>query len=390
MLERLTPPGRQPGSTRAGAPRHRSAASLLAVLYTLLVLYASLFPFTDWRTQGIGPLEFLTAPWPRYWSQFDAAINWMGYAPLGFLLALALLRTTLTAWPVLWALLIGSALSLLMEALQTYLPQRVPALSDWLLNMLGTLSGASLASALEKLGAIDHWSRFRNRWFAPNARDRLVLLATWPVALLFPLAVPLGLGQVYERLELALTVALEDTPFLDWLPLRSVELQPMVPLGEVLCVALGLLAPLFLAFATIPEWRKRLVALLLVCAASVAVSSLSAALSYGPESAWAWLGPQVMAGLALALVVALACSGLGQRACLALLLVALVWQLTLVNLAPSTPYFAQTLQDWEQGRFIRFNGLAQWVGWLWPYAALWTVLASLSKPSTTADHGTAF
>jgi VanZ family protein len=390
MLERFTSSWLPFESTRADMARHRSAATLLAVLYILLVLYASLFPFTDWRTQGIGPLEFVTAPWPRYWSQFDAAVNWMGYVPLGFLLALALLRTTLTAWPIGWALLIGSALSLCMEALQTYLPQRVPALSDLLLNMLGTLSGASLASALEKLGAIDHWSRFRNRWFAPHARNSLVLLATWPVALLFPLAVPLGLGQVYERLEQALAQALEDTPFLDWLPLRSVELQPMAPLGELLCVALGLLAPLFLAFATIPEWRKRLVALALVCATSVAVSSLSAALSYGPESAWAWLGPQVLAGLALALVVALACSALGRRACLALLLAALVWQLTLVNLAPSTPYFAQTLQDWEQGRFIRFNGLAQWAGWLWPYAALWTVLVSLSKPSASTDHGTAF
>ena len=24
----------------------------------------------------------------------------------------------------------------------------------------------------------------------------------------------------------------------------------------------------------------------------------------------------------------------------------------------------------EQGRFIRFHGLAQWLGWLWPYAAV--------------------
>ena len=30
----------------------------------------------------------------------------------------------------------------------------------------------------------------------------------------------------------------------------------------------------------------------------------------------------------------------------------------------TTPH---SLQAWEQGRFIRFHGLAQWVGWLWPY-----------------------
>jgi hypothetical protein len=49
--------------------------------------------------------------------------------------------------------------------------------------------------------------------------------------------------------------------------------------------------------------------------------------------------------------------------------------LSLLNQAPTSPYFAQTLAAWEQGRFIRFNGIAQWLGWLWPYAALVYVLA---------------
>jgi hypothetical protein len=53
--------------------------------------------------------------------------------------------------------------------------------------------------------------------------------------------------------------------------------------------------------------------------------------------------------------------------------------LTLLNQAPENPYLAQTLQIWEQGRFIRFNGLAQWLGWLWPYAALGYVLLRVSQ-----------
>jgi hypothetical protein len=36
------------------------------------------------------------------------------------------------------------------------------------------------------------------------------------------------------------------------------------------------------------------------------------------------------------------------------------------------------LQTWEQGRFIRFHGVVQWLGWLWPYAALLYVLVRLS------------
>jgi VanZ family protein len=372
---------------------HRSIATVTAALYALLVLYASLYPFSNWRDQGLPPWEFLTAPWPRYWSHFDTMANCVGYAPLGFLIALAFLRTTLFAWPVVWATLLASALSMSMESLQTYLPQRIPALSDWLLNSAGGLAGAVLADMLERLGVIDRWSRLRRRWFAPYTRNHLMLLVTWPVALLFPLAVPLGAGQVLERLESALTQTLMGTPFLDWLPVRTMELQPMSPMGTLLCVALGLWVPCLLALATVRGWRRRAMAMGLVCAAAIAVSSLSAALSYGPENAWAWLSPEVAIGLGIGLAGALACMGLAPRACLALLLVALVWQLSMVNLAPGTPYFAQTLEEWEQGRFIRFSGLAQWISWVWPYVALCVALATLSrqrdaKAETDAAMGT--
>jgi hypothetical protein len=28
------------------------------------------------------------------------------------------------------------------------------------------------------------------------------------------------------------------------------------------------------------------------------------------------------------------------------------------------------LADWRQGRYLHFNGLAHWLAWIWPYAAL--------------------
>jgi hypothetical protein len=51
-------------------------------------------------------------------------------------------------------------------------------------------------------------------------------------------------------------------------------------------------------------------------------------------------------------------------------LVGLFLQLALLNNASSSAYFALTLQTWEQGRFIRFHGVGQWLGWFWPYASL--------------------
>ena len=79
-------------------------------------------------------------------------------------------------------------------------------------------------------------------------------------------------------------------------------------------------------------------------------------------------------GLGLAVLLALALIWVPPRVASALLLLALAVDLSLINQAPTGPYLAQTLATWEQGRFIRFNGLAQWLGWLWPYAALVYVL----------------
>ena len=78
------------------------------------------------------------------------------------------------------------------------------------------------------------------------------------------------------------------------------------------------------------------------------------------------------------ILLALLVLPLSGRACAALLLLATVVHLSLLNQAPTSPYFAHTLQLWEQGRFLRFYGLSQWLGWLWPYAVLVVVLLRLS------------
>ncbi|GAA4346583.1 VanZ family protein [Variovorax defluvii] len=362
--------------------RHKSAALPLAFAYAALIVYASLYPFADWRDQGIAPWSFLGAPWPKYWTAFDFGINVAGYVPLGFLAAIAILRTWEGAGPVravLAAALAGVAISFAMETLQSYLPARIPSNVDMGLNSAGALAGAVVAAVLERLGVVAHWHRTRSNWFVEDSRGALVLLALWPLALLFPAAVTFGLGQVFERLEVAISEWLLDTPFIDWLPVRQFELEPLVPGVELLCVMLGALVPCLLGFLVTRPVARRAVLLPLVLLAGAAASALSAALSYGPEHAWAWLSPPVQVGIAAALFLGIALLPAPRRLCAALLLVALVVHLSLLNQAPESAYFAQTLATWEQGRFIRFHGLAQWLGWLWPFVTLAYVLATLSR-----------
>ena len=358
---------------------HRSSATLLALIFALLIVYASLYPFAGWRDQGIVPWSFLTAPWPRYWSRFDLGANLLGYMPLGFLMTLALLRTRLLPQPALLATLAAALLSLFMEGLQTYLPQRVPQLSDWLLNGAGALLGALLAQVLQHLGVVDHWSRFRASWFVREARAPLVLLLLWPVALLFPPAAPLALGQIRERLHSFLNDWVEGTPLAPYIDAPSGYLLPLSNLAELLSVGLGFMIPCLLAYSITQGWPRRLALMLAGVGIAFAASGLSATLSFSPEYGWAWLSPPARAGLLVGGVFAALAVILPRRLCLALLMVALVWQLGLINSAPETPYYAQTLQSWEQGRFIRFHGLAQWLGWLWPYLALVVAVQALVR-----------
>ena len=364
----------------------KTAAWPLSQAYVALIVYASLYPFSGWRDQGIAPWAFLWSPWPKYWTAFDLVANVLGYMPLGFLIALSFLRrgnprfaSAGNATAV--AIAAGSAalLSFSMESLQSYLPSRVASNLDLALNAAGALGGALIAAALDMTGMGDRWNRGRGRWFGDEARGALVLLALWPFALLFPASVPFGLGQVLERLEAGLADWLADTPFLEWLPVRDVELQPLVPAAELMCVTLGALIPCLLGYSVIRSIGYRAAFAVGVISLGIAATALSAALSWGPSHAWAWLSPPVQAGVAVALLLAFATLPISRRACAALVLLALVLNLSVLNQAPASAYLTHTLQTWEQGRFIRFNGLAQWIGWIWPYVALAYVLVRVSR-----------
>jgi len=361
--------------------RLRTSAWPLALLYTGLIAYASLYPFTGWRVQGVEPWSWLWAPWPQYWTGFDLWSNFLGYVPLGMLWTVAVLRMG-GRLSMFW---LGAAVSMLLsasvESLQTFLPGRVPSNVDFGLNSLGAWVGAGLAALLHRWGALEHWTRFRAEWFAPGAHGGLVLLALWPLALLYPVSVPFGLGQVADRLLAALADWWWDTPFIAWLPARLEVDAPLSPLTQAFCIALSLLAPLLMAFGDMRAWLHRMLFLPLFFGGAAFTGGLSSALTYGPGHAWSWLTPVTWAGMAAALVIGLACVLLPRRVCHALMLLCLGITLTLLNRAPDVPYFVQSLEVWEQGRFIRFHGLSQWLGWLWPFAAIAFGLGALARPA---------
>ncbi|WP_349741659.1 VanZ family protein [Roseateles cavernae] len=370
-------------------PRRRSSATLLALAYAGLVVYASLYPFWPWTLPPtVEAWGLIGLPWPKYWGGFDVHANLLGYMPLGLLVFAAAVRSGQRLRRcLLLGLLLPPLLSFGMESLQYFLPRRVPSLVDWLLNSAGAAAGLLLGLVLYVAGGLTRWQGRREHWFVPHSAGALALLALWPVALLFPAPVPLGLGQVLPRLQELAASLLEGTPWaLQWEELAEPALQRALPPGlEGITIALGLLAPCLLALSVARPGWQRLALVFGAAALGVLSTALSTALNFGPQHAWAWLTLSTWPGLALGLGLACILCAFSRRACAAWGLVVTSALIAMVSEAPTDPYLAQSLQAWEQGRFISFYGLAQWVGWLWPFGVLAWLLALLAQREVRAS-----
>lgn len=370
---------------------HRSIAWPLAWVALALVVYASLYPWSGWHWPVWAQMNWVL-PTNRWETRSDMISNLLGYMPLGFLWCLAFLGSGWRVWP---AAMVASAacsgLSYTLELIQFTLPGRVPSVSDWTLNSLGAGWGALTAMVVHAMGVIDWWHKWREKWFITDAGIGLVLLWMWPWGLLYPLPLPLAQGQLLPTLQWWLVDLTADTSWQHWFLPTGDALDAMInarwvssatflddnqaafwsrPVREILIVTLGLLSPLAVACALTNRKAMRLVLMAATVVGGFLINTLSAAMNFGPEHALVWLTPSIFAAWLLgSLLGALL---IEQRRMVAgmiglFVLMTLVW---LVHQLPADPYYADNLQTWERGRFIRLHGLSRWFGLLWPYVAM--------------------
>jgi VanZ family protein len=338
-----------------GPARESALARTLLGIYLVLVLYASLYPLTGWRDAGGSPIEFFAAPWPRNTLWFDVVSNVVGYAVLGLLAVLAMRPRLRGASAVLAAAALGSGLSLLMEATQSYLPTRTPSSLDLLCNATGALLGA-LAGL--RAGPWEQPLRdWRARALLPGAQADLglALLGLWLFTQLNPAMLLFGVGDLRDLLQGPAGPARAPEMF--------VAIEAVTAAANLAAVALLVSA---IAAARAPV-RLMTVGLLL---AALALKTLAFAMILRTQDGLDWMTPGALKGLAAGLAVALLAVGLPRVARLALAAVLLMAAAVLVNLAPQNPYLAAMLKLWQQGHFLNFNGLTRLVATLWPFAAL--------------------
>jgi len=340
----------RPPVSRSLLPRY------LTLAYVILIVYASLHPFSGWRDLGLSPFAFLDAEWPRYWTGFDLTINVLAYLPLGFLLALTLVRLPGRWSAALTATLLAGLLSLSMESIQSWLPARVPSNLDLACNTLGGAIGALLT----------RW--YGDRFFlrvailqrhvlapVPHAELGLVILGLWLLTQLSPETLLFGAGDLRHLIGLTPAVPYEAQSFF------------VIETIIIVCntVAIGLFARTLFNDRNSPH-----LVLIAFFILALTVRTLAAAILVTPHDALAWLTPGAGLGLLVGMLVLTLTLLLPPSPRLALAVLALMAGTVLVNLAPPNPYSAAALAAWRQGHFLNFNGVTRLAASLWPFLAL--------------------
>lgn len=367
-----------------GSPVARAA--LLA--YLLLIIYASWFPFSGWRGAGLPPLTFLTLAMPQYWTMFDVVVNIIGYIPLGMLLVPALHPFLRGFWAWLGAAILGVLVSGAMEAVQTYLPSRVPSNLDFMTNSAGALIGA----AIGLVGARSYLNhnrlyQLRQRWFAPHASQGLVLLALWPVAQIYPLGYMFGHGQLLPIFSDWLSQLLDtDIDLVTMLRPGSAMSVEQYWLSETVITACGMTGAVLTMLCLLNRGAPRMWLIGAMIGAALLFKTMSSSLLFTPDNAFVWITPGAQGGFLIGVIMLAGLAFAPQVAQRRLAVVTLLLSLLVVNTIPVNPYFSATLQGWVQGKFLNFNGAAQFISLLWPFFALWFLLLPSHKLNRVADR----
>lgn len=357
-------------------PQYSPLSRVGLLCFTLLVVYASLYPFSGWVDNGISPFAFLTAPKPRYITDFDLLTNVLGYFPFGALVVLALHPRMSGGRATLVALVAGALLSACMEAFQTWLPSRISSNIDLITNALGALLGGAVVAPFTRALIDDgRLTRLRHAWFEPHASFAIILLMLWPFAQIFPQEHLFGMGGIVREwltdpdswpMQVLQMLFPQLEAWQDHIGLRPEDMQSQQLLESLVTASSWIGTGLFASIAmrrSAPSLR--ILAGLL--AAALLLKATVAELQFPAESAFVWLSEGgrfalVTSSLVLALLLYLP---RWLRAMLAM--ASLATLVVLTNVLPSNPYAWISEQGWRMGRFVHFNSLAQWLGWLWPF-----------------------
>jgi len=356
--------------TRDGnfSPHTVRLAWILAVAYLLVIAYASLQPFRDWRIPPEEILHFLFASWPRFITLQDITINIGAYFPLGLLLSVGLGARLGPARGAITAALAAAAVSLAMEAFQMFLPARIASNVDLLANGLGALLGAMAAPLLaptRALGGKLHAARHRLFVEGLAADFALVVVFLWLVTQFHPNAQLFGTGNLRATLDLPAQFA-----YAPWLVL----------VDEAAVAALNLLGVGLLLSALMRDDARLAPVTGTVVGTALAIKTFTAVALVQVPAPLVWLTPGVAAGLVAGGTLLWVAARLPRPARIALAAACISAAAVVINLAPENPYQSVPPRLLARGasHFLSFFGIVRALSELWPLIATGFLVGALA------------
>lgn len=373
-----------------------------ALLLTILwISYLSLAPFSDWDIRGLTWWSWFFAPIPRYLTGFDIATNVIAYIPLGSLGFLVLRPYRNPYFSALWACLLGSVLSGVLESLQMGLPQRIASNIDWISNSLGTVLGILLT--LPWGVHLLRWGTHQNlyRWFKPNAPPLLTLLILWPWTQLYPGGQTFGVGDGFRAVLFEWATPDDEdvlaAPIFPWLDQVLDALDTWAPA----VIPGGWLALLQLTVSTLTLWgvgglgmlamRRHAPQLrflvfhitLTLCLKALFQAHLHHAvsphLSWAEWFNWQWLEPKVWLTLSLTLSGWLVLRWQPTHVLRWFSGICLLIALFASLLIPADPY-SLNIAELQTGRLRYLHDLLRGLAWIWPMLAILSLFHSSLDP----------
>ena len=348
--------------------------------WVLALAIGSLFPITSWTARGLDPLAFLTEPWPRWWTLSDVLLNVLAYVPFGLFGALATWPTAGARRSILWTVMAGFALSLSLEALQSWLPSRIPSRLDVLANgsgtLIGAMSGALLAPRLIGQARLNAWF---GRWFAAGSYSGWLLLAAWILSQLAPQSRLFGAGELqlpWSDLgtlnpvpELAGLTTRLTTRLTTGLTTGLTELTAAALLESLTVIAALVAVMLIVTRCTLSPAPRAVIAGFIVLTALAGRSVLVGTLM--PEGATDhWASAGALGGLLCGTLLALGASTLSERARRRALMAAVLTLLVTGPIKPELAFQNSAAMAWSTGSWRNVAGFQHGIASLWPALVL--------------------
>jgi VanZ family protein len=335
-----------------------------AILYGVMIVYASLEPFSGWMAPLPGTPFFLFAPWPARYLRFDIAINVIAYVPFGFFVAL-IGRHTRNTTRLAAATAMAALLSAAMETAQAYMPSRDSSTIDLLSNTAGGALGAIVAVVLNSTpGLRARIGQWRQRVFLGGRSGDLglALLGIWLMAQVNP-GIALFAATFDPSLELSRDLA-------------GTLLQAAQSAFNV--VGVGLFLALLL------RQRRYLAGAGLVLIGAALMLKGAAATVLLRATMWDnWLKPGVVVGVIAGAGALLLTTRLPRPLQTTLCAIALLSSLIAPLLAPDMWQARAPLAlfDWPYGHLLNFNGLTHAVLVVWPVLASCYLMWLVGQPA---------